>query len=144
MSKGVSLGAQRTASADDKFTPTKQLTPPPHHSSRPAAAHTDTETPVLQKKKGRARRRTAPTDMAHNWATQARPRRSGCRRRRRILYVLCPVQSCARSLCMWGVSVCGGAVVVESTVNSEPCYLLLLRFSYLDSIRQRLIDERKL
>ena len=49
---------------DDKFTPTKHLTPPPHHSSRPAAAHTDTETP-LQKKKGRARRRTARTDVAH-------------------------------------------------------------------------------
>ena len=31
---------------DDKFTPTKHLTPPPHHSSRPAAAHTDTETPL--------------------------------------------------------------------------------------------------
>jgi len=30
----------------DKFTPTKHLTPPPHHSSRPAAAHTDTETPL--------------------------------------------------------------------------------------------------
>jgi len=29
---------------DDKFTPTKHLTPPPHHSSRPASAHTDTET----------------------------------------------------------------------------------------------------
>ena len=29
----------------DKFTPTKHLTPPPHHSSRPAAAYTDTETP---------------------------------------------------------------------------------------------------
>ena len=29
---------------DDKFTPTKHLTPPPHHSSRPAAAHTETET----------------------------------------------------------------------------------------------------
>ena len=31
---------------DDLFTPTKHLTPPPHHSSRPAAAHTDTETPL--------------------------------------------------------------------------------------------------
>jgi len=31
---------------DDTFTPTKHLTPPPHHSSRPAAAHTDTETPL--------------------------------------------------------------------------------------------------
>jgi len=29
---------------DDKFTPTKHLAPPPHHSSRPAAAHIDTET----------------------------------------------------------------------------------------------------
>jgi len=37
---------------DDKFTPTKHLTPPPHHSSRPAAAHTDTETPLLHQKKG--------------------------------------------------------------------------------------------
>jgi len=36
---------------DDKFTPTKHLTLPPHHSSRPAAAHTDTETP-LQWKEG--------------------------------------------------------------------------------------------
>jgi len=34
---------------DDKFTPAKHLTPPPHHSSRPAAAHTDTETPLQQK-----------------------------------------------------------------------------------------------
>ena len=31
---------------DDKFTPTKHLTSPPHQSSRPAAAHTDTETPL--------------------------------------------------------------------------------------------------
>ena len=30
----------------DKFTPTKHLTPPPHHSSRRTAAHTDTETPL--------------------------------------------------------------------------------------------------
>jgi len=60
---------------DDKFTPTKHLTPPPHHSSRPAAAHTDTETPLLHQKKGRAHRRTAPTDLAHNRAPQARPRR---------------------------------------------------------------------
>jgi len=51
-------------SDDDKFTPTKHLTPPPHHSSRPAAAHTDTETPLLHQKKGRARRRTAPTGLA--------------------------------------------------------------------------------
>ena len=37
---------------DDKFTPTKHLTPPPHHSSsRPAAAHTETETPLLHQKK---------------------------------------------------------------------------------------------
>ena len=36
---------------DDKFTPTKHLILPPHHSSRPAAAHTDTETP-LQYKEG--------------------------------------------------------------------------------------------
>ena len=31
---------------DDKFTPTKHITPPPHHSSRPAVAHTGTETPL--------------------------------------------------------------------------------------------------
>jgi len=31
--------------ATDKFTPTKHLTPPPHNSIRPAAAHTDMETP---------------------------------------------------------------------------------------------------
>jgi len=68
-------GGSRYSSQGDKFTPTKHLTPPPHHSSRPAAAHTDTETPLLQKKQGRARRRTAPTDVAHIWATQARPRR---------------------------------------------------------------------
>jgi len=38
---------------DDKFTPTKHLTPPPHHSSsRPAAAHTETETPLLHQKRG--------------------------------------------------------------------------------------------
>ena len=30
---------------DDKFIPTKHRTPPFHYSSRPAAAHTDTETP---------------------------------------------------------------------------------------------------
>ena len=33
------------ALGDNKCTPTKHLIPPPHHSSRPAAAHTDTETP---------------------------------------------------------------------------------------------------
>ena len=38
--------------AYDKFTPTKYLTPPLHNSSRPAAAHTDTETPLLHQKKG--------------------------------------------------------------------------------------------
>jgi len=37
---------------DDKFTPTNHLTPPPHNSSRPAAAHTDTETPLLHQKEG--------------------------------------------------------------------------------------------
>ena len=40
---------------DDKFTPTptKHLTPPPNHSSsRPAAAHTETETPLLHQGKG--------------------------------------------------------------------------------------------
>jgi len=37
---------------DYKFTPTKHLTPPPHHSSQPAAAHTDTETPLLHQRKG--------------------------------------------------------------------------------------------
>jgi len=63
---------------DNKFTPTKHLTPPPHHSSsRPAAAHTETETPLLHQKK-----RVGPvdgppqlTDLTHSWATQARPRR---------------------------------------------------------------------
>ena len=44
----------RGADDDDQFTPTKHLTAPPHDSSRPAAAHTDTETPLLQKKKGGA------------------------------------------------------------------------------------------
>jgi len=33
-------------SDDDKFTLTKHLTPPIHHSSRPAAAYTGMETPV--------------------------------------------------------------------------------------------------
>ena len=34
---------------DDKFTPTKHLTPPPHHSSsRPATAHTATPIGGLQ------------------------------------------------------------------------------------------------
>jgi len=74
---------------DDKFTPTKHLantpSPPPHHSSQPATAHTDTETPLrcccCTKKRGRARRPVdvdgppQPTDLAHSWATQARPRR---------------------------------------------------------------------
>jgi len=49
------LAAQRDKTLyvdDDKFTPTKHLTPPPHHSSsRPAAAHTETETPLLHQKK---------------------------------------------------------------------------------------------
>ena len=36
---------------DDKFTPTKHLIPFPHHSSsRPAAAHTETETPLLHQR----------------------------------------------------------------------------------------------
>jgi len=43
---GAGTGAPNN---DDKFTPTKHLTPPPHHSSRPAAAHTDTETPLQNK-----------------------------------------------------------------------------------------------
>jgi len=65
---------------DDKFTPTKHLTPPPHHSSRPAAAHShrNGDTPAAPKKRVGPvdRRRTAPpTDLAHSWATQARPRR---------------------------------------------------------------------
>jgi len=47
----VCLCVHYSSCTDDKFTPTKHLTPPPHHSSRPAAAHTDTETP-LQKKGG--------------------------------------------------------------------------------------------
>jgi len=33
---------------DDNFTPSKHLTPPPDHSSRPAAAHNDTETPRVK------------------------------------------------------------------------------------------------
>ena len=37
---------------DDKFTPTKHLTPPPHHSNLPAAAHTNTETPLLHQNEG--------------------------------------------------------------------------------------------
>ena len=37
-------------SRDDKFTPSKRLTPPPHHSSGPAAAHTDGDTPAAPKK----------------------------------------------------------------------------------------------
>jgi len=73
------LDRTSTTFDDDKFTPTKHLTPPPHHTQqqrRPAAAHTDTETPLrCTKKKGRARRRTAPTDLAHSWAPQAHPRR---------------------------------------------------------------------
>jgi len=35
--------------ADDNFTPTKHLTPPPHHSSRPAAAHTDPDTTIIKR-----------------------------------------------------------------------------------------------
>jgi len=31
--------------------------------------------PCCTKEKGRARRRTAPTDLTHSWATQARPQR---------------------------------------------------------------------
>ena len=61
---------------DDKFTPSKHLTPPP----TTAAASPQRLTPKRRhscctKKKGRARRRTAPTDLAHSWPTQARPRR---------------------------------------------------------------------
>ena len=36
----------RSLDDDGKFTPTKHLTPHPRHSSRPATAHTDTETPL--------------------------------------------------------------------------------------------------
>ena len=49
----LSLSTFNPIDDDDKFTPTKHLTPPPHHSSRPAAAHIDSETPLLHKKKGR-------------------------------------------------------------------------------------------
>jgi len=43
----------------DKSTPTKHLTPPPHHNSRPAAAHTGRETHYNETGgRGRARRRT--------------------------------------------------------------------------------------
>ena len=31
---------------ENNFTPAKHLIPPPNHSSRPVAAHTDTETPL--------------------------------------------------------------------------------------------------
>jgi len=38
---GSSLSPEQfNATDDDKFTPTKHLTPPPHHNSWPAAAHT--------------------------------------------------------------------------------------------------------
>ena len=48
----LGIGMNEHIDMDDKFTPTKHLTPPPHHSSRPAAAHTDTETPLLHQRKG--------------------------------------------------------------------------------------------
>ena len=35
---------------EEMSTPERHLTPPPHYSSRPAAAHTNTETPLLHKK----------------------------------------------------------------------------------------------
>jgi len=44
LGSGTVRGCCNVVRDDDKFTPTKHLTPPPHHSSRPAAAHTDTET----------------------------------------------------------------------------------------------------
>ena len=39
-------GPRLRPSEDNKFTPTKRLTPTPNHSSRPASAHTGTETPL--------------------------------------------------------------------------------------------------
>jgi len=60
---------------DDKFTPTKHLTPPPTTAASPQRLTPTRRHPCCTKKKGRARRRTAPTDLAHSWATQARPRR---------------------------------------------------------------------
>ena len=60
----------------DKFTPTKPLTPPPHHTAAGPQRLTSTRKHHYNKTKGRARRRTAPTDVAHDWVTQARPRRS--------------------------------------------------------------------
>jgi len=61
---------------DDKFIPTKHLTPPPTTAAAsPQPLTPKRRHPCCTKKKGKARRRTASTDWAHSWATQARPRR---------------------------------------------------------------------
>jgi len=60
---------------DDKFIPTKHLTPPPTTAASPHRLTPTRRHPCCTKRKGRARRRAAPTDLAHSWATQARPRK---------------------------------------------------------------------
>jgi len=58
------------ASDDDKFTPTAHLTPSPNHSSRPAAAHTDTEIPLYYQ------RGVGPVLLTYT--THFSPRSTGC------------------------------------------------------------------
>jgi len=47
----------------------------PQQQPARSGSHRNIDTPAAPKEKGRARRRTAPTDLAHSRATQARPRR---------------------------------------------------------------------
>ena len=69
---------RRGAKDDDQSTPTKHLiTPPPTTAAASTArssSHRNGDTPAAPKRRVyRARRRTAPTDLAHSWATQSSP-----------------------------------------------------------------------
>jgi len=59
------------STCDDKYTPTNHLTPPPLFTTAAVPQRlTPTRRHHYNKRKGTARRRTAPTptDVAHNWA----------------------------------------------------------------------------
>ena len=57
------------------LTPTQHLIPLTPTTAAGPQRLTPTQRHHYNKKGGRARRRTAPTDLDQNWATQARPRR---------------------------------------------------------------------
>jgi len=54
---------------DDTFTPTKHSNPLPTTATGPQRLTPTRRHPCCTKKKGRARRRTAATDLAHSWPT---------------------------------------------------------------------------